>query len=453
LGKWLTELTDFSGDVSERGGSSVEPTESELAAVLRGLEDLKNAAAAAQAQAARRLDTTTRSREAAAGVRPFRSGRGVASELGFARRISPHRARGLLGLAKVLPDELPATWSAFRQGRASEPIAIAMAKATACLSLEHRLQVDRELAGDPAALEQMSLKEVEAAAARRAAQLDPGSVAKRRRIAEGERRVTISPAPDTMSRLTVLVPLTQGVAAFAALKKHADQVHGTDAAAGRARGQLMADRAVELLTGQARAERTPVRVNLVMTDTGLLGDDESTALLVAKGLGRLELPAQAARRLVAGNLADEATGGAATWLRRLYRHPASGQLLGMDATTRKVPPGLAEFITLRDQTCRNAWCDAPVRHIDHVEPVEEGGPTSADNLQGLCEACNHAKQAPGWRQVVHTEADGTHVVETVTPAGRRYRSRPPDPGGRPPSGRLAGVGSATDERRRLLRIV
>src|SRR5690606_20074108 len=77
------------------------------------------------------------------------------------------------------------------------------------------------------------------------------------------------------------------------------------------------------------------------------------------------------------------------------------------------------------QICRNPWCDAPVRHIDHVKPVAEGGVTTAANLQGLCEACNHAKQAPGWRQRADLRADGTHVVETVTPAGRRCRSRPP----------------------------
>ena len=63
---------------------------------------------------------------------------------------------------------------------------------------------------------------------------------------------------------------------------------------------------------------------------------------------------------------------------------------------RTFPAGLAKFLVLRDQTCRTPWCDAPVRHRDHVVPVEEGGATSAGNGQGLCEACNHAKQAHGW---------------------------------------------------------
>jgi hypothetical protein len=50
----------------------------------------------------------------------------------------------------------------------------------------------------------------------------------------------------------------------------------------------------------------------------------------------------------------------------------------------------------------------------------------ADNGQGMCEACNHAKQAPGWRQ--STVDDLRHSVETV-PSGHRYRSTAPPPVG------------------------
>ncbi|WP_341482153.1 HNH endonuclease [Arthrobacter gengyunqii] len=42
------------------------------------------------------------------------------------------------------------------------------------------------------------------------------------------------------------------------------------------------------------------------------------------------------------------------------------------------------------------WCGAPIRNIDHIRPFHQGGPSAADNLQGLCEACNQAKEAPGW---------------------------------------------------------
>ena len=82
---------------------------------------------------------------------------------------------------------------------------------------------------------------------------------------------------------------------------------------------------------------------------------------------------------------------------------------------------LARFVRLRDGTCRTPWCEAPIRHVDHVEDHQAGGPTSAVNAQGLCEACNHAKQAPAW---VSVPAAGGGAVTTL-PTGHHYTSRPP----------------------------
>jgi 5-methylcytosine-specific restriction endonuclease McrA len=73
---------------------------------------------------------------------------------------------------------------------------------------------------------------------------------------------------------------------------------------------------------------------------------------------------------------------------------------------------------VRDRTCRTPWCDAPIRHVDHVEPAAAGDPTSAENAQGLCEACNYAKQAPGWAAATDTPdgaAGAGGAVETRTP--------------------------------------
>ncbi len=99
----------------------------------------------------------------------------------------------------------------------------------------------------------------------------------------------------------------------------------------------------------------------------------------------------------------------------------------MESTSRCFPAGLAELVRIRDEVCRTPWCDAPIRHTDHVEPHDEGGTTAFVNAQGLCEACNHAKQAPGWR----ARPGPADVVHTTTPTGHRYRSlvpsRPPPP--------------------------
>ena len=53
----------------------------------------------------------------------------------------------------------------------------------------------------------------------------------------------------------------------------------------------------------------------------------------------------------------------------------------------------------------------------------EGGPTSGLNGQGLCEACNYAKAAPGWS--ARPRPGPRHTVRTTTPTGHTYTSRAP----------------------------
>lgn len=114
------------------------------------------------------------------------------------------------------------------------------------------------------------------------------------------------------------------------------------------------------------------------------------------------------------------------WLRRLYLSPDARTLVGMDSVRRVFTPAQRRFLRLRDRYCRTPWCEAPIRHADHVVAVGAAGPTHVDNGQGYCEACNHAKQAPGWRNRVVSRA-GLHDVEITTPTGHSYRSRAPDP--------------------------
>jgi len=115
------------------------------------------------------------------------------------------------------------------------------------------------------------------------------------------------------------------------------------------------------------------------------------------------------------------------WLRRLYTAPGSGELVAMDSKARFFPPGLRRFLQVRDDTCRTPYCDAPIRHDDHIIPWHKDGPTSSTNGQGLCEACNHTKENPGWSA---KPIPGTrHTVETRTPTGHTYHSTaPPLPG-------------------------
>ncbi|GAA2146105.1 hypothetical protein GCM10009844_21750 [Nocardioides koreensis] len=106
----------------------------------------------------------------------------------------------------------------------------------------------------------------------------------------------------------------------------------------------------------------------------------------------------------------------------------------MDSRARRFTGRLADYLRLRDRTCRTPWCDAPIRHLDHAEDHAHGGPTDAVDGQGLCETCNHAKQARGW--TARPRPGPRHTTETTTPTGHRYRSTaPPTPGWtrRPPA--------------------
>jgi hypothetical protein len=101
----------------------------------------------------------------------------------------------------------------------------------------------------------------------------------------------------------------------------------------------------------------------------------------------------------------------------------------MESAQRYFPAGQRLFIRFRDQFCRTPYCGAPIRHIDHVRPADEHGPTTVVNGRGTCAACNYAKQAPGWTTRIVENDDGVHEVETITPTGHTYRSRAPDPPG------------------------
>ena len=227
--------------------------------------------------------------------------------------------------------------------------------------------------------------------------------------AEADRRVTVRPAPDLMVRLSALLPLTEGIATHTALTQEADRLVATGDP--RSRGQVMADLLVQRVTGQDTATAVPVEVQIVI-DADTLRHNGSEPAQVA---GHGPVPGPWARHLIL-------TGNAPRWLRRLYTHPTSSQLTAMDSKRRLFTTGQRRFITTRDQVCRTPWCEAPIRHIDHVIPAQAGGPTSISNGQGLCVTCNQGKQAPGWRS---RPGPGGEVI-TTTPTGHRYRSRPPD---------------------------
>jgi hypothetical protein len=402
------------------GVAAVDPHADEAALIeqIAELERVKCAAAAGQARASAALDHKRRAAEAAAGVPKAKQGRGLASEVALARRDSPVRGGQHLGFAKALVHEMPHTLARLESGDLSEWRATLIVRESACLDVEDRRTLDAELCADPTKLEGMGDKRVAAAAKEIACRLDVQAVVDRAAKAEKDRRVTIRPAPDAMAYLTALLPVAQGVGVFAALTRAADSTFDD-----RSRGQVMADTLAERVTGRPAQTPEPVAVNLVLSDETLLGEDDSPA--VVEGYG--PIPASVARNLVADAVADEQSRAT---LRRLYKRPTTGALVGMESRSRRFPKGLAKFIRLRDQACRTPYCDAPIRHLDHAQPRNRGGPTSARNGRGACERCNYDKESPGWR-VTTGEVNGVHTTEFVTPTGTRYRCTAPPAPGRP----------------------
>jgi len=421
--RWVDDLAGLERDLSD----------AQRVDVIRALEELKGAAAAAQARAITDFDASQRAAQRDAGEPERRVGRGIGSQVALARRDSPYRGDQHLGFAKALVSEMPHTLALLTRGVLSEWRATLLVRETGYLTREHRAVIDAELAGPDAEepIEQMSDRKLVAEAQRIAYRLDPHAVLDRSRRAESGRNVTLRPAPDTMSYLTGLLPVAQGVACYAVLTRAAD----TARAAGdpRTRGQVMADTLVTALgatpaqdstaddsaaTPDPAAPAGAVSVQLVMTDRTLLAGDDEPAYLLGYGI----VPAGWARDLLRDTDAD-------VFLRRLYTAPSTGQLLAADAKARLVTGALRQVLIARDQRCRTPWCDAPIRHLDHVVPWHTGGPTSQVNGQGACERCNYTKQAPGWTARATTPPGDRHTVHTRTPTGHLYQSRAPAPPG------------------------
>ncbi len=416
--------------------------DAELINRITELERIKSACAAAQAALTLAFVTSQTAGLSAKEQKQEGTHRSIAGQIALARRDSPFRGGRHVGLATALIREMPHTYRALQTGSISEWRATLLVRETACLSAEDRGLVDAELAPR---LGSMGDKRTVQAAAMIAQRLDAANCVKRHRKAVGDRRVSIRPAPDTMAYLTALLPVAQGVAVYAALTRHANS--STAVGDTRGRGQIMADELVHRVIGvgnpsivgvsppgpesSSHCENQPIAdelgdagtvpagvnidIQLVMTDSTLLGRDLEPAVLAGYG----PIPADLARRIV-----RTAPPQAKTFIRRLFTHPGTGQLITADAQRRVFTPVMRQFLSARDQTCRTSWCDAPIRHADHVTSHHQRGPTTIENGQGLCERCNYIKASPGWRAIA--DKDGIGII-TITPTGHTARSDPPLP--------------------------
>jgi len=434
--------------------------------LISGLEAVKGAVAAAQARVSVAFADSQVEAQRARGLAKEQLGRGVGAQLALARHESPSRGSRHLGLARALVDgELPHTMAHLSAGRTTEWRTTIVCQETACLTVEQRREVDSALADELPRLGEVRLRGKARALAVR---LDNAAAAQRAAQAEGARRVTLRPAPTTMVYLTALLPVAQGVAALAALRAAAADRDPEDT---RTVEQVCADLLVERVTGQSKAEAVPIEVHLVMPADSLFTDEprgadgaashpegssssrnDTTVPSPGTDPGVAEEPAVIGGQVVPSTFARAllercVEGGASVWLRRLFTNPDGADLVALDSRRRDFTGMLRRFVELRDQTCRTPWCDAPIRHIDHLTQSRNGGDTTVGNGRGTCAACNYAREAPGWSaEVLHhgprwsgagaagreppdrEQSAGLgppHTVRLTTPTGHVYDSTAP----------------------------
>ena len=130
------------------------------------------------------------------------------------------------------------------------------------------------------------------------------------------------------------------------------------------------------------------------------------------------------------------------FLRRILTDPVDSTVVAVDTRRRRFDGPLARYLIARDQHCRMPYSTAPIRHLDHIQPRRDGGPTSAANGQRLRERHSYTKETPGWhvhvvepeqaapttagRQAGTPEAQpARHTTLICTPTGHTYQSQAP----------------------------
>jgi hypothetical protein len=363
------------------------------------LEEAKAALAAEQAAVLRDFARARVESQIAAGdFDPVKVEHGIVAEIALALRMSPFHGRKQLRIARDLHDGLTHVRALFAAGLLSEYKVSLIVAATAHLSPSERAAVDQRLAAHH--LETLSVRRIETLARSLAAEIAPEAFAARCRAARTDRRVSVRPAADGMADLTAHLPVEQAVACYAACVQAANDLAASPEPLTRSRGQIMADTLVERITGHTVASKVNIEVQVLVPLETLI-DTDSPLPVEIPGYG--PLPADLL-------LSDDAC---TAWRRLITK---DGVVIGGDSRRRTYTGTLATFIKTRDgHRCAEPYCDAPIRHLDHIKRWSEGGTTTFDNGRGLCEFHNHVRELKNWD--VQRVGD---TITTTTPTGARY---------------------------------
>jgi hypothetical protein len=373
-------------------------TDADWLARVAHLEEMKASIAAEQAVALREFARAHVAARIAVGeIDPVKLEQSISAQIGLACRVSATEGRKRLRIARDLHGHTHVQ-ELFASGVLSEYKTSLIVAATAHLSREECAQVDQRLAEHQ--LDTLGVRKIENLARAVAAEVAPEKYRARCRAARTGRRVTVRPAVDGMANLTAHLPVEEAVACYAALRKAVNEAAVSPEPVTRGRGQIMADTLVERVTGQAVASEVNIEIQVQIPIEALI-DPDSPLPAEIPGYGPIPL--------------DMLTRAHCTAWRRLLTRDSI--IIGGDSRQRTYTGTLATFIKARDgHRCSEPYCDAPIRHLDHIKRWADGGLTTFDNGRGLCEFHNHVREGRDWD--VRREGD---TITTTTPTGARYR--------------------------------
>ena len=346
-------------------------------------------------------------------------------------RRSPHRAGRTVASAQRLVETLPRMLTAMRTGQIGSDAAYAVADAASVLDPDLAREVDRELGERLADFDGAGTRRWRDAVATLAGALDPDGEKIRHRRARAQRHVTMTPGKHGMATVSARVPALEARQIHKQLSLEAERRRSKGGRQGH--GALMADAFLDTFLSRGDGTRAPLTLELgvIITDRALFRPDVGDAAHL-EGYGAV--PVEAVREQLRAattepkDPADDPFGKAGpavrTVFRRLYMHPTSGELVAMDATSREFPAAMKRFLTWRDTSCRGPYCNASLRHCDHIVPVSRGGPTSLVNGEWLCVRCN-AKELSAASVERSEGTDGsTHRVVWTGHSGVRRTTTP-----------------------------
>ncbi|MCC9206250.1 HNH endonuclease signature motif containing protein [Arthrobacter sp. zg-Y769] len=429
---------------------------------IESLEALMGWAQAQQARAVTRLEALV-SREldpedgSLDGVPDQTAFRLTASEIGALLSLPPMTAQRLVVDSSTLCSECPSVLAELEAGRLSYRKAQIICSTVVSLPEPTRIKLENRLLREADGLTAAQLE-------RRARRLYEGIVPEselviRHRQARNDRRVCLEPQLDGMCFLSARLPAPVGQAVFTGLTTCAR----SEQAAGDPRtvDQLRADIFTSLLlgsggttvderttSGSPRREHPGFRTVGERATSGSASSDDTSAgptnasssrpsrrpagplgplvkaevmvLINAETLLGLDnRPAELhGYGPISAESARELVRSIGHWTGLLQ--DGRGEILQV-GRQRRVPPGLRRWLQARDATCRFPGCSANAltAEIDHTVPWARGGPTEHGNLECLCRKHHALKTAGFWT----ARQPQPGVIEWMSPAGRKYRTR------------------------------